>query len=111
MTAVTITYFLVQASERVTGFGVVELFYVPVDQLKILSVVFRMAGSAFLFFAAVISPSGLDTRGQVFVTIQAFAGVGFFPGGVALGAVFYPGPLSMNLAELARRDQQTSVLA
>jgi hypothetical protein len=111
MTAVTITYFLVQAGKRVTGFGVVKVLYVPVDQLKILPVVFRVAGSAFLFFAAVISSSGIDTRCQVFVTIQAFAGVGFFPGGVALGAVFYPGPLSMNLAERARRHQQANILA
>ncbi len=111
MTAITITYFLVQASERVTGFGVVEFLYVPVDQLKILPVVFRVAGSAFLFFVAVISSSGIDTRGQVFVTIQAFEGIGFFPGSVALGAVVYPGPLSMNLAELARRHQQPNILA
>ena len=111
MTAVTIAYFLVQAGERITGFGVVELLYVPVYQLKIPPVVFRVAGSAFLFFVAVISFSGPDTGGQVFVTIQAFEGVGFFPGGVALGAVFYPGPLSMNLAELARGDQQANILA
>lgn len=111
MTAVTIIYFLVQAGERVTGFGVVEVLYVPVNQLKIFSMVFRVAGSAFLFFVAMISCSGIDTRGQVFVTIQAFDGVGFFPGSVALGAVFYPGPLSMNLAESARRHQQVNVLA
>ena len=111
MTAVTITYFLVQTGERVTGFGVVEVLYVPVDQLKIFSVVFGVAGSAFLFFAAVISCSGIDTRGQVFVATQAFEGVGFFPRSVALGAVFYPGPLSMNFAESARRNQQVNVLA
>jgi hypothetical protein len=111
MTAVTITYFLMQAGERVIGFGVVEVLYVPVDQLKILPVVFRVAGSAFLIFVAVISCSGIDTCGQVFVTIQAFEGVGFFPNSVALGAVFYPGPLSMNLAELARRHQQANILA
>jgi hypothetical protein len=79
--------------------------------LKIHPVVFRVAGSAFLFFVTVISSSGTDTGGQVFVTIQAFAGVGFFPGGMALGAVFYPGPLSMNLAEFARGNQQANVLA
>ena len=72
---------------------------------------FRVAGGAFLFFAAVIPCSGSDTRGQVFVTIQAFDRIGFFPGGMALGAVFYPGPLGMNLTERARGHQQANVLA
>jgi len=72
---------------------------------------FRVAGSAFPFFAAVISCTGINTRGQVFVAIQAFEGIGFFPGGVAFGAVFYPGPLSMNFAEFARGHQQANILA
>jgi len=111
MTAITIAYFLVQTGERVPGFGVVKVLYFPIDQLKIRSMVFRVAGSAFLFFVTVISCPGIDTAGQVFVTIQAFARVGFFPGGVALGAVIYPGPFGVNLAQFARRHQQANILA
>jgi hypothetical protein len=105
MAAVAFTYFSVQTAERVTGFGVVEVLYIPVDQLKIFPVVFRVTNGAFFFFIAVISCSRSDTCGQVFVTGQAFERVGFFPGGVALGTVLYTGPLSMDFAERAWRHQ------
>lgn len=111
MAAVAVGDFPVQPGERIPGFVVIESGRVPMDQLKILSVVFRVTAYTILLFILVKAFVLIYPCGQVFVAFEAFGRIGLFPCGMAFCTIFDPGEFGMDFSELSRGYQEVEFLA
>jgi hypothetical protein len=68
---VALLYFFMGAGEHITGFGVIEFLYVPLNQRRIFPLVLLVTVAAAFVFVPVVACACLYPRGQFPMASQA----------------------------------------